>query len=154
MGEIACGFDFLSFYIDDESIYPSRKARTDFLVDLRDTIKNAKKDIYAVKNEPRRAEPRFIQSLNLLDKKIRGWGDAFSATTKRLLFAQVDAQIDEMYEEYLRWFGRVRRGRSMTHRRRLLGVALLIDSKDDRKTDIAVQSTRLYADRAPVFGHL
>ena len=91
MGEIAGGFDFLSFRIDHESIFPSRKARTNFLGDLCDTITNAKKTINAVKDDPRRAEPRFIQSLDLLDRKIRGWGDAFSATTKRVVLAQLDA---------------------------------------------------------------
>ena len=138
MGEIADGLDFLSLYIDDKDIYPSKEARHKFLVDLRTTISNAKQKIGAVKDEPRRDEPRFIQSLNLLDDKIRGWGDAFSVTTKRLVFSQLDVQIDDMRTEFLRWFERVQRGRSMMHQRRLLGFALLIDSKENGNTNVVV----------------
>ena len=127
-GEIVNGFHFLSFYIDDQNLYPSVNARNDFLDDLRLCIRNAKSAIMAVKNEPRRAEPRFIQSLNLMDRKIRGWGDAFSATTKRVVLAQLDQKIHEMVESYLKWFGRIRRNLSRTREHRMLGIALLSDT--------------------------
>ncbi len=101
MGTISDGVDFLSYHIDETSIYPSKEAREKFLRDLRDTISNARKAIRSVKDEPRRAEPRFIQSLSLLDRKIRGWGDAFSATTKRLLFCQLDSEIEKTVGVYV-----------------------------------------------------
>jgi hypothetical protein len=130
MGEIAKGFEFLSFHIDEGDVYPSSEARQKFLTDLRDAIGSARTAILAAKDEPRRAEPRFIQSLELLDRKIRGWGDAFAATTKRLVLAQLDGEIDKIVAGYLGWFGRVRRSRSPTHQRRLMGIALLVDTKD------------------------
>jgi RNA-directed DNA polymerase len=128
MGTMADGVDFLSFHIDDRNVYPSKKVRDNFVNDVRDTIHNAKKAINSVKDEPRRAEPRFVQSLGLLDRKIRGWGDAFSATTMRFTLAQLDKQIDVLIKGYLNWFGRVRGGRSANHQRRLMGIALLIDT--------------------------
>ncbi|MGH6823492.1 MAG: reverse transcriptase domain-containing protein [Methylocella sp.] len=148
-GTIAADVDFLSYHIDDKSIYPSKEAREKFLRDLRDTIRNARKAISSVKDEPRRAEPRFIQSLSLLDRKIRGWGDAFSATTMGLIFTQLDSEIDKIVEAYLHWFGRVRRGRSLKHQRRLLGIALLTDTENkttnqpaSRKSSAPTQNRR------------
>ena len=137
MGEVANGLEFLSFHIDDKHIYPSTGACIEFMNDLHDTIRDAKKAISAVKDEPRRAEPRFVQSLVLLDRKIRGWGDAFRATTMRLLLAQLDAKIDKILAEYLSWFSRVRRGRSMTHQRRLTGIALLIDTETNKTVRVS-----------------
>jgi len=129
MGEIAIGFEFLSFHIDDRDVFPSDNARKDFLTDLRDTIDHAKKNISAAKDERRRAEPRFVQSLNLLDQKIRGWGDAFSATNKKIVLAQLDAEIDKMLSAYFGWFAKFRNGRNASHIRRLTGIALVVDGE-------------------------
>jgi retron-type reverse transcriptase len=143
MGEICDGFEFLSFHIDNTDIYPSTTAQKEFLSDIRETIRRAKHAINGVADEPRRAEPRFIQSLNLLDRKIRGWGDAFKVTTKRVVFAQLDAKIDPLIAAYRRWFSRVLRGRSQTHQHRLMGVALLADTpRENRKRVPGVVSMR------------
>jgi hypothetical protein len=135
MGEIAGGFDFLSFHIDGKNVYPSKEARTKLLSDLRDEIRIARRTIATVKDEPRRAEPRFVQSLALVDQQIRGWGDAFTSTTMRVVFSQLDAKIADMLDSFLAWFERLRRGRSVTHQRRLMGIALLIDTEDKRKVE-------------------
>jgi len=129
IGEITNGFDFLSFHITDRHTYPSDAARTKFLAEIRETVADAKREIAAAGNEPRRAEPRYIQSLALLDRKIRGWGDAFSSATLRVVLAQLDDQIEVMVGQYMSWFGRFVRGRGKQHRRRLTGIALLADSK-------------------------
>lgn len=129
MGEVSRGFEFLSFHIDDNDVYPTRAIQSEFLSDLADTIQTAKHELKAVGAEPRRAEPRFIQSMNLLDRKIRGWGDAFEATTMRIVFAQLDAKIDDMLAAYRRWFAQISLGRSVTEKRRLIGIALLADTR-------------------------
>lgn len=135
MGEIASGFDFLSFHIDDKDVYPSKSARSKFLLDLRGTIVNAKNEIVRAPDEPRRAESRYVQSLTLLDSKIRGWGDAFGSTTKSLILAQLDGEIDSMLTDYEKWFAKCTRGRSVQSKRRLVGVALLIDQKVSKNHD-------------------
>lgn len=129
MGRISDGFDFLSFHIDSKNIYPSKNACSDFLAELRNTIREAKRSIRAASSEPRRAEPCFIQSLFLLDQKIRGWGDAFSPTTMRVVFAQLDSKVDSLLDDYLKWFKRLRRNKSVAEQRRLMGIALLDDTR-------------------------
>ena len=126
-GEIAEGFEFLSFHVDDSHVHPSSKVQKEFLADISGTIEDAKRNLSSVAN-PRRAEPRYVQSLNLIDRKIRGWGDAFSATTKRVMFAQLDAKIDGLISEYRSWFSRLYGGRDAASQRRLMGIALLSDT--------------------------
>ncbi len=48
MSLIAQGVEFLSFHIDENGIYPSKKVRADFLNDLRDAIHASKKAINSV----------------------------------------------------------------------------------------------------------
>lgn len=127
-GEIAQGFEYLSFHIDGRHIYPTASARREFLRDLRNTVSRAKREIVEGADASRRAEPRYIQSLSLLDRKIRGWGDAFSSTTFRLALAQLDAQIETLLSEYTRWFKARYRHSGSIQRRRLLGIAALIDT--------------------------
>ncbi len=128
-GELANGFDFLSYTVNDKDAFPTAKCRKEFLNDIKKAIKKSKDEINSAGDNPRRAEPRFVQSLALLDRKIRGWGDAFSATSKPIVLAQLDKKIDEILAEYLRWYTRARQDKSVTHKRRILGIALLADTK-------------------------
>ena len=98
--------------------------------DLQETIRITKKVIVSVKYEPRRVEARFVQSLNLPDRRIRGWGDAISPTIIRVIFAKLDAIIDKLVSNYMRWFGRLRYNRPATYQRRIMGIALLVDTVD------------------------
>ena len=127
-GHIEQGFQFLSFDITETKLAPCRTARQDLLAKLRDIIKEAKRAIDDCEGEIRRAEHRFVQSLDLLDCTIRGWGDAFRATNMRLVFSQLDKDIDELVENYLRWFKRRTMTVSRASRRRMLGIALLSDT--------------------------
>jgi RNA-directed DNA polymerase len=127
-GLIADGFDFLSFRIDLQTVAPSSKARAKVIDDVKTVIRKAKADITDAGKEPRRAQSMFLQSLVRLDRKIRGWGDAFSATTQRLAFAQLDAEIDKLVENYRLWFGRHVKGLGPTATRRKYGIALLADT--------------------------
>jgi hypothetical protein len=70
----------------------------------------------------------FIQTLALLDKKIRGWGDAFGSTTQRVIFVQMDDQLDRIIADFIQWFGRHTKGLDRKVRLRKMGVALLIDT--------------------------
>jgi RNA-directed DNA polymerase len=133
MGEVANGLEFLSFHIDNHDIYPTTSAQRAFIADIKTAIRNAKRTLNETGDVPRRAEDKFVQSLNLIDRKIRGWGDAFASTTKRVVFPQLDVKLDQIVEDYRGWFRRVYHGRSATHQRRLLGVALLGDTvRNDR----------------------
>jgi hypothetical protein len=66
-----------------------------------------------------------------LDRQIRGWGDAFRMTSQRVVFHQVDAEIDKMLRDYRLWFNRLSSGLPNPAQRRPLGVALLANTLRD-----------------------
>jgi hypothetical protein len=66
-----------------------------------------------------------------LDRQIRGWGDAFRMTNQRVVFHQVDAEIDKTLRDYRLWFNRLSSGLPNPAQRQLLGVALLADTLRD-----------------------
>jgi hypothetical protein len=127
-GEIMHGFDFLSFRIDDKTAAPTPEARLKFIEGIKTVIRHAKRDIQSAGAQPRRAQPMFIQTLALLDKKARGWGDAFRSTTQRLIFAQMDDQLDKLINDFIAWFGRHSKALNRKTRLRKMGIALLSDT--------------------------
>jgi RNA-directed DNA polymerase len=131
-GPISEGFDFLSLRISPESIVPTRSACADFLEDLNEVIQAAKSDIQQGGGDPRRSEPRYVQALVLLDKKVRGWGDAFRPSTDRLIFAQLDEKVGALLDHFALWYERRVKSLDARQRRRSLGVALLVDTPAER----------------------
>jgi hypothetical protein len=130
-GIVAEGFEFLSFKISPTSIVPTRIACADFLDDIKSEIESARSDIQSTGSGARRAEPRYTQTLGLLDRKIRGWGDAFRPTTERLIFGQLDDKISEELEKFQGWFLGQTKKCDLRRKRRALGVALLFDTPSD-----------------------
>ena len=127
-GKIADGFEYLSFRIDLENVAPSRDARGKFIDGITKFIADSKASIQAAGSDVRRAQPMYLQSLVLLDRRIRGWGDAFSSTTLRVVFSQLDSEIDKKVQDYNSWFVRHTKEVAMKGRRRKLGIALLSDT--------------------------
>lgn len=140
MGEVRNGFEFLSFSIKGGSVVPSKKAQLELLGDLRNTIQTAKSNIASIIGTTRRAEPAFVHSMVLLDRKIRGWGDAFSASTDSLVFSQLDNRIGQLLDTYRYWFTRQIGRWDERDRRRGYGISLLVDRRQpSEKTGISPQ---------------
>ena len=138
-GEISNGFEFLSFDISPQRILPTRAARADFIEDIKLVIKNAKSGIQAQMNNARRAQPQFVQTLSLLDRKIRGWGDAFKPTTDRLTFSQLDQKVGEQIDGFQHWFAKLTRNLNARQRRRAFGLALLVDTPVGKTSETLAQ---------------
>jgi hypothetical protein len=128
MGKIADGLEFLSFRINDTQVLPTRRAQRDLLERISAAIRDARRESHLWGADGRRAEPRFVQSLIAIDRKIRGWGDAFKPTTSRLSFEQLDDQIDRLLRPYFRWFRNHAEAVESRQRRRMMGIALLSDT--------------------------
>lgn len=131
MGLIAEGFDFLGCRIHPSGVSPSSKNQRKFLRELATIIAEAKKEIRMFKGDHakrRRTEQAYFQTLNLMDRKIRGWGDAYQFASNRVVFSQMDQVIDKMLMGFRLWFARQTEGVDMPTRRRLSGIALLADT--------------------------
>jgi RNA-directed DNA polymerase len=128
LGSIHQGFDFLSFRFHGAHVSPSRKAKQDVLKAVSTEFLETRNAIQAIKNDPRRAQPMFIQALATVDRRIRGWGDAFRDSDQRLEFAQLDQQLYELVGRFEKWYLAQTRTFTPQRRMRTLGVALLADT--------------------------
>ena len=132
VGQVSDGFDFLGCSIKANKVSPSRKSKDSFLRDIRHTLNVGSQAIrkYASADTERRAEETFVQVLARVDRKIRGWGDAFSLVNSRLPFHQLDAKISQLLKEFFEGHGSkfIKSTVLDDQRRRTLGVALLKDT--------------------------
>lgn len=122
------GFDFLSFRFHDGRISPSREAKQDLLDAVASEVRDTRRAIQSTANAQRRAEPRLVQSLASIDRRIRGWGDAFRDVDQRLEFTQLDEQVRAIVDGLVKWYFGGGRGVETPAMMRSLGVALLADT--------------------------
>lgn len=127
-GKVEDGLEFLSLRFSRGGCAPTRDACQNLISELQVTIREAKSRINAISGQPRRAEQGYAQALVLLDRKVRGWGDAFACCDIRLQFHQLDTQIDELVDDFEAWWARRATAVTPVGRRRSLGIALLKDT--------------------------
>ena len=129
-GRIAEGFEFLGCSVRTNGVAPSKKARMNLLDNIRHTLNAGihAVETYASTGETRRAGEAFAQTICRVDRKIRGWGDAFSFSTDRLPFDQMDGAIDHLLLEFKGRANQAIRKAAQDGKRRALGVALLKDT--------------------------
>jgi RNA-directed DNA polymerase len=127
-GTVQTGFDFLSFKFVGNTVAPSRKAKQDLIAAIRQEVADVRKAIQAAGQEPRRAEPRLVQSLNKIDRRVRGWGDAFKDVDQRLEFFQMDEELRQQIDKLVKWHFNSSKGIPTVAMMRSLGVALLADT--------------------------
>lgn len=79
-GKVEKGFDFLGYKISRGQFQPSSDARKSLMKKLRYEFNYGKRGINYVINacDSFEQRQRFVQTLNMLDKIIHGWGDAFA----------------------------------------------------------------------------
>ncbi|HMV50023.1 MAG TPA: reverse transcriptase domain-containing protein, partial [Blastocatellia bacterium] len=131
IGRVADGFDFLGCRIHPDGVSPSRKNQRKLLRDVQTMIRDAKREILAFKQDDarrRRTEATYLQTLNQLDRKLRGWGDVYQFVSNRVSFSQMDEAVDRMLEEFRLWFARQTKDGGSRVRRRMTGIALLADT--------------------------
>jgi RNA-directed DNA polymerase len=130
-GSVKDGVEFIGCFFRDGSVIPSAASRDRLLGAIDSQFRNARREItLAIKSgNPRRAEPMFVQELALLDRRIRGWGDAYGFTDDRSCFRVLDEQIQTRISDFYRWFSRSRNTLETIERRRAWGIALLGDTQ-------------------------
>jgi len=102
VGQVSDGFAFLGRSIKANKVSPSRKSTDSFLRDIRRTLNVGSQAIrkYACADTERRVDETFVQVVARVDRKIRGWGDAFSLANNRLPFRQLNAKISQLLKEF------------------------------------------------------
>jgi len=70
----------------------------------------------------------YCQTLDAVDRRIRGWGDAFREADNRLEFNQLDDWAQREIDRFHAWYFTFITNKSADERRRACGVALLKDT--------------------------
>jgi len=128
VGAIEDGFEFLSFRVQGTTIAPTRAAKADLLQQIDQLVRDSRREIQDHGGDPRRTERRFVQSLDRVDRKVRGWGDSFKETTQRVEFVQLDRRLSDRIDQFVGWFLRIQETHLAASKRRMWGIALLADT--------------------------
>jgi retron-type reverse transcriptase len=127
-GPCADGFDFLGCHIQPGLIQPSDTARNAILTRVRTILADGRHAVSLVQTDKARVGQRFAQTLALLDRVVKGWGDAFSFSTGRQVFEALDRRIDVEIDAFVRDVRRHLKSADPTVRRRIIGVHALVDT--------------------------
>ena len=75
LGRIDDGFEFLSYHFRAKTVGLARDAKTRLLGEIDNELADARTTIAKHMRQVRRAETRYVQALDSIDRKVRGWGD-------------------------------------------------------------------------------
>lgn len=130
LGRIHEGINFLGCHLHPDGVSPARSACKKLLHDVGRMVAQGKKEIarFLAANHRRRTEAAYVQTLYLIDRKIRGWGDVYRFVSNRLPFTQLDDRIQQTLDEFRLWFARATAQLDRRTQRRMTGIALLSDT--------------------------
>jgi len=130
-GRVEKGFVFLGYDLRPGLFQPSRAARQKLETQIDKHFHFGRKSIFEIKRseDGLGIRQRYVQTLFLVDKVIRGWGDAFAYGNSPSSLEELDKRIDEKVRDFRVWFSRQIQNADWKTRRRLGGVCLLGDIK-------------------------
>lgn len=128
-GHAEKGFVFLGYHIQPGLFQPSKDARMNLLRAIDEHLNSGRTVIEQVCNGDgdRASRQRYSQTLVLIDKVIRGWGNAFAYSSAPDGGESLDRQIEQRLESFRHWFSVRIRDLDWRARRRVGGVSLLSD---------------------------
>lgn len=128
-GHMSAGFDFLGFRIEPGLMQPSLKARQKLLAAVDEHFRIGRRGINGCirESDSLAHRQRYAQTQDMIDRVIKGWGNAFSYSNSSITLRDLDRQIDAKLKAFRRWFARRIQPLSDEQRRRAGGVCLLVD---------------------------
>jgi RNA-directed DNA polymerase len=137
-GKAEDGFVFLGYDIRPGLYQPSLAARKNIEKSINEHISFGKLSIEATKNSGNSYESRqrYAQTHVLLDKVIRGWGDAFAYSNASATLDHMDEHISNQLDAFRDWFAAQLKGQDWKTKRRMGGVGLLADIQSKSLDDV------------------
>jgi RNA-directed DNA polymerase len=137
-GRVEDGFVFLGYDIRPGLFQPSRQARQKLEKVVDGHIYIGKRAISEVKKAKNSFEnrQRYAQTLSLIDRVMRGWGEAFSYGNSPSTLEDLDYRIDAQLDGFRNWFSAQMRDQDWKTKRRLGGVCLLSDVSPKSLNDV------------------
>ena len=128
IGEIRQGFDFLGCHIQPGMVMPSKAARARLLEKVRQICRDGQRAMKSARDEDMPRGQRYAQTLTLLDRTIKGWGDSFAYCNARQVFKDLDKKVGAEISKLGAYANKLLKGQSQVVRRRILGVHVLEDT--------------------------
>jgi len=137
-GSVASGFVFLGYDIEPGLYQPSKKARKKILEAVDEHIGAGRRAINdCLLHESSFANrQRYVQTLHLIDRMLRGWGNSFAYTNSQETMESIDVRVDGKLETFRTWYRRKQRELDWKARRRSGGVCLLSDIQQKSLDDV------------------
>lgn len=123
-GPVGC-FDFLGCAIQPGLVRPSRRSTRSLLHRLREILSRAERSFLGSHSFRRTASLQTV--LYELRNLLKGWRDSFDFCEKSFVFVDVQRQVDELVQPFLRAYGRRYRAASASGKRTLLGLPTLTE---------------------------
>jgi retron-type reverse transcriptase len=126
------GFEFLGCDLRKELITPTRKVRTKMLKNVKRIVDMAILRLQHKEFPEPIFEGSYMGALEDIHNSIKAWGNQYQFCNNKLVMSQLDekvsSEVDRLTIAYLKALGRFPTSDVPT-KRRLLGVHLLVDSK-------------------------
>jgi ribonuclease HI len=141
---VSAGFDFLGYRIEPGLRQPSFKARKKILAAVHQQFQIGRRGINDCLREADSLahRQRSAQTLEMVDRIVKGWGNAFSYGNSKATMVDIDRQIGERMAAFRSWFARRTRSLSEEQRRRAGGVCLLADIPTKSLDELPFQVSR------------
>jgi len=128
MGEVLEGFDFLGCHVQPGLVMPSKEARTKLLKKVRQICRDGERTMKEAREHGNARGQRYAQTLVMLDRTIKGWGDSFAFCNAEQVFQALDKKIDHEINKFRAVANTLARKQTPLVRRWILGVHALQDT--------------------------
>lgn len=137
-GNVASSFVFLGHQIEPGLRQPSRKARKSVLSAVDETLKYGRQGIEdCIELQDSFANrQRYVQTLDIIDRILRGWGNSFAYCNSRDTMEGLDKTIGLKLDAFRDWYSRKLRSMDWKEKRRSGGICLLSDIQQKRLHDV------------------
>ena len=133
LGPTTNNFAFLGCDIRRGMIRPGRNSYQRLIASIEQQIE-VSKGLMSTPDRLIKRKATFIETLGSCSNIIRGWGSQYSFCNDYQLTESLDIKIDNIIREYISYYSNAAREletQDSGNRRRLLGVSLLSDCKND-----------------------
>jgi hypothetical protein len=130
MGQVKSGFDFLGCRMCPGLLQPSRSARANILRKIDEILDDGRRSIKQISVNSNKQLPkhRYVQTLDHIDRTLKGWGHAFAFCNGRHVFREIDEEVDRRIATFRMFARRMTVSAPAATQRRILGVHLLVDT--------------------------
>jgi ribonuclease HI len=137
-GHASIGFDFLGYRIEPGLFQPSSRARKKLLAAIDEQFRIGRHAIGTCLREQNSLahRQRAPQTIDMVDRIVKGWGNAFSYGNSKATLADLDRQIDERNKAFRAWYANRTRALDEAQRRRAGGICQLVDIPTKRLDEL------------------